>query len=56
MNAVAMIELRDVSKIYHLGDERYRALDRVRLKVRRARDLIAKSLPVDQATEKPYSH
>jgi hypothetical protein len=37
-------------------DGRTTTLDRVRLKVRRARDLIAKSLPVDQATEKPYSH
>ena len=33
MSSVAMIELRDVSKIYHLGDERYRALDRVRLTI-----------------------
>jgi hypothetical protein len=37
-------------------DGRTTTLDRVRLKVRRARDLIAKSLPVDQAAEKPYSH
>ena len=37
-------------------DGRTTTLDRVRLKVRRARDLIAKSLPVDAAAEKPYSH
>ena len=37
-------------------DGRTTTLDRVRLKVRRARDLIAKSLPVEPAAEKPSSH
>jgi len=37
-------------------DGRTTTLDRVRLKVRRARDLIAKSLPLEPAAEKPSSH
>ena len=37
-------------------DGRTTTLDRVRLKVRRARDLIGKSLPVEPAAEKPSSH
>lgn len=37
-------------------DGRTTTLDRVRLKVRRARDLIAKSLPIEPPAEKPSSH
>ena len=37
-------------------DGRTTTLDRVRLKVRRARDLIAKSLPLEPPAEKPSSH
>src|SRR5213082_1494499 len=37
-------------------DGRTATLDRVRLKVRRARDLIAKSLPLEPTAEKPSSH
>jgi hypothetical protein len=37
-------------------DGRTTTLDRVRLKVRRARDLIAKSLPIEPSAEKPSSH
>lgn len=37
-------------------DGRTTTLDRVRLKVRRARDLIAKSLPLEPDAEKPSSH
>ena len=37
-------------------DGRATTLDRVRLKVRRARELIAKSLPVEPPAEKPSSH
>jgi hypothetical protein len=39
-----------------LFDGRATTLDRVRLKVRRARDLIAKSLPLEPPAEKPSSH
>lgn len=39
-----------------LFDGRTTTLDRVRLKVRRARDLIAKSLPLEPPAEKPSSH
>jgi len=39
-----------------LFDGRGTTLDRVRLKVRRARDLIAKSLPLEPPAEKPSSH
>jgi hypothetical protein len=39
-----------------LFDGRTTTLDRVRLKVRRARDLIAKSLPLEPSAEKPSSH
>ncbi len=39
-----------------LFDGRTTTLDRVRLKVRRARDLIAKSLPIEPSAEKPSSH
>lgn len=37
-------------------DGRTTTLERVRLKVRRARDLIAKSLPIEPSAEKPSSH
>ena len=37
-------------------DGKATTLDRVRLKVRRARDLIAKSLPLEPTAEKPSSH
>jgi hypothetical protein len=37
-------------------DGRATTLDRVRLKVRRARDVLGKSLPVEPAAEKPSSH
>jgi hypothetical protein len=37
-------------------DGRTTTLDRVRLKVRRARELLGKSLPVEPAAEKPSSH
>jgi hypothetical protein len=37
-------------------DGRATTIDRVRLKVRRARDLLGKSLPVEPAAEKPSSH
>ena len=39
-----------------LFDGRATTIDRVRLKVRRARDLIAKSLPLEPSAEKPSSH
>jgi len=37
-------------------DGRATTLERVRLKVRRARELLQKSLPVEPAVEKPSSH
>jgi hypothetical protein len=37
-------------------DGRATTLDRVRLKVRRAREILVKSLPVEPAAEKPSSH
>ena len=37
-------------------DGRATTLERVRLKVRRARDLLGKSLPLEPAAEKPSSH
>jgi hypothetical protein len=37
-------------------DGRATTLERVRLKVRRARDILSKSLPVEPPAEKPSSH